>query len=217
MTMDLFPQEAGELWQEWLGPQAVVLHGCAVEDAARLLASVTGVATLAPFRQMVTPGGFEMSVMTTSCGQFGWVSDSQGYRYSPVDPFSCKPWPEIPEHLLEFAARAADAAGFKSFIPDTCLINRYEPGTKMGLHQDRSERDFSQPIVSVSLGIPAVFQFGGLQRTAKTQRVLLHHGDVVVWGGTDRLRFHGVLPLKEHHHPQLGRRRINLTFRKAGI
>jgi alkylated DNA repair protein (DNA oxidative demethylase) len=151
----------------------------------------------------------------TNCGAAGWVTDRRGYRYDPIDPVSGQPWPAMPPVFLQLASEAAAAAGFGDFSPDACLINRYEPGTRLSLHQDRNERDFNAPIVSVSLGLPAVFLFGGLQRSDRPRRVLLQHGDVAVWGGPARLNFHGVMPLKEGHHPMLGRCRVNLTLRKA--
>jgi alkylated DNA repair protein (DNA oxidative demethylase) len=165
---------------------------------------------------MVTPGGFHMSVAMTNCGALGWVTDRSGYRYDPIDPESGKHWPPMPASFLRLAANAAAHAGFDGFVPDACLINRYESGTRLSLHQDKNEQDLGAPVVSVSLGIPAVFLFGGLNRTDRATRVLLSHGDVVVWGGPARLRYHGVLPLKEGHHPLVGDHRINLTFRKAG-
>jgi len=169
----------------------------------------------APLRHMVTSRGFHMSVAMTNAGPRGWVSDRRGYRYSAVDPETQQPWPDLPAALRTLAQSAALAAGFPDFQPDACLINRYVPGARMSLHQDRDEADFSQPIVSVSLGLPATFQLGGLQRQDKTQRISLEHGDVLVWGGPARLRFHGVLPLKAGVHPLLGEQRINLTFRRA--
>lgn len=163
----------------------------------------------------MTPGGQRMSVLTTCCGKFGWISDRKGYRYETLDPVSALPWPDMPETFRYIAQEAANVAGFRDFEPDTCLINQYSPGAKMGLHQDKDEHDFSQPIVSVSLGLPATFLFGGLRRSDKTYRLLLRHGDVVVWGGVDRLRFHGVLPVVDGHHPLTGNRRINLTLRRV--
>jgi alkylated DNA repair protein (DNA oxidative demethylase) len=157
-----------------------------------------------------------MSVVMSNCGTFGWISDRRGYRYSPDDPQSGESWPSMPGAFARLARDAAAAAGFVDFAPDACLVNRYAPGAKLSLHQDRDEKDFSQPIVSVSLGLPATFLFGGLRRSDKQLRVPLMHGDVVVWGGPARLRYHGVLPLKEGAHPLLGGYRINLTFRKAG-
>jgi alkylated DNA repair protein (DNA oxidative demethylase) len=165
---------------------------------------------------MVTPGGYRMSVAMTNCGSLGWVSDRTGYRYSTIDPESGLPWPQMPDAFFRLATSAAAQAGFTQYVPDACLINRYAPGAKLSLHQDKDEKDFGQPIVSVSLGIPAVFLFGGLKRSDKPARVSLTHGDVVVWGGPDRLRYHGVLPLKESHHPVVGGYRVNLTIRKAG-
>lgn len=195
---------------------AVLLHGYALPREAEILAGIAEVAAIAPFRHMVTPGGFEMSVAMTNCGTLGWTSDRRGYRYAPDDPLSGLPWPSMPATFSQLAAEAAEAAGFAHFRPDACLVNRYAPGTRLSLHQDKDERDLSQPIVSVSLGLPATFLFGGLQRSCKAQRLPLQHGDVVVWGGEDRLRFHGVMPLREGQHPALGNVRINLTFRKAG-
>jgi alkylated DNA repair protein (DNA oxidative demethylase) len=200
---------------EALGPGAVVLRAWATPVELALLKAVQEVTEQAPFRHMVTPGGYRMSVMLTNCGALGWVTDRSGYRYDPVDPASGRPWPTMPASFERLAEEAAAAAGFAGFLPDACLINRYEPGARLSLHQDRNERDFSAPIVSVSLGVPAVFLFGGSKRSDKARRVPLVHGDVAVWGGPSRLFFHGVNPLKEGHHPLLARQRINLTFRKA--
>jgi len=212
MTADLFEADPTI---EPLAPGAVVLRGFARPNGAALLADVQHVVADAPLRRMLTPNGLRMSVAMTNCGALGWVSDRTGYRYDPLDPESGRPWPGFPAAFLQLAAAAATQAGFGGFVPDACLVNRYEPGTRLSLHQDRDERDFSAPIVSVSLGLPAVFLFGGLKRSDKTTRVPLAHGDVVVWGGPARLRYHGVLALKEGQHPLLGRHRINLTFRKA--
>jgi alkylated DNA repair protein (DNA oxidative demethylase) len=197
-----------------LGPGAMILRGF-VQDADGLLADLKRVVAQSPFRNMVTPSGHRMSVAMTNCGALGWVTDRTGYRYDALDPESGEPWPPMPENFLRLAGAAADQGGFTNFIPDACLVNRYHPGARLTLHQDRNERDYSAPIVSVSLGIPAVFVFGGLKRSDKPERVLLNHGDVVVWGGPARMRYHGVLPLKAGHHPLLGGQRINLTFRKA--
>jgi len=202
--------------KERFGPGAVVLRGFALEQETPLLAALNDVTAAAPFRHMVTPGGYRMSVGMTNCGRLGWVTDKTGYRYDAVDPESGRRWPAMPEAFFKLATSAAEEAGFPEFVPDACLINRYEPGAKLSLHQDKDERDFTQPIVSVSLGIPAVFLFGGLKRADKTARIHVTHGDVAVWGGPDRLRYHGVLPLKEGSHPRLGACRVNLTFRKAG-
>jgi alkylated DNA repair protein (DNA oxidative demethylase) len=216
MNIDLFGDSSPiEKWQEQLAPNAVLLHGFAIAAEAELLAALAKVIAEAPFQHMVTPGGFKMSVAMSNCGSVGWVSDRSGYRYTPHNPITGDCWPKMPPVLMALAAEAATAAGFHDFVPDACLINRYEPGAKMSLHQDKDERDFNQPIVSVSLGVPAVFLFGGSKRTDQTCKVPLGHGDIVVWGGADRLRYHGVLPLKECHHASFGKYRINLTFRKA--
>lgn len=201
---------------EVLGPESRVLRGFALPWVEALLPQLDAVLAAAPFRQMQTPGGFTMSVGLSSCGQLGWTTDRSGYRYSPIDPQSQRPWPALPKAFQELAEAAAEAAGFPGFAPDSCLINCYRPGAKMSLHQDKNERDYSAPIVSLSLGLPAIFLFGGRQRSDKSQRVALLHGDVVVWGGVDRLRYHGVLALKDGHHPLLGQQRINLTLRRAG-
>ncbi|MCO5338378.1 DNA oxidative demethylase AlkB [Delftia tsuruhatensis] len=214
-TLDLFADEP-PMGIEPIGPQSVVLRGHALPRAAPLLAAVDSVMAQAPLRHLVTPGGFTMSVAMTNCGALGWTSDRRGYRYSAIDPVSGQSWPAMPAVFAQLAGEAAAAAGFEGFAPDACLINQYLPGSRLSLHQDRDERDLDAPIVSVSLGMPATFLFGGLARADRTARVLLRHGDVVVWGGVDRLRHHGVLPLKDQPHPLLGGRRINLTFRKAG-
>jgi len=181
----------------------------------RLLDAIEAVRLQAPFRHMVTPGGYTMSVAMTNCGKVGWVTDRKGYRYSEIDPTTGLPWPAMPEVFLQIAQSAALAAGYQGFVQDACLINRYEPGARMALHQDKDEQDATAPIVSVSLGLTATFMFGGLQRTDKAKRFKLEHGDVVVWGGTSRFNFHGIAPLKTGMHPLLGEQRINLTFRKA--
>ena len=181
-----------------------------------ILSALAALLKLAPLRQMVTPGGFKMSVATASCGDLGWVSDKNGYRYAASDPLTGKPWPQMPASFKQLARQAADAAGFSNFQPEACLINQYQVGARMGLHQDKDEQDFSQPIVSISLGLPAIFQIGGFTRTDKALKLPLYHGDVLVWGGESRLRFHGVMPVKAGSHPAFGAKRINLTFRKAG-
>jgi alkylated DNA repair protein (DNA oxidative demethylase) len=201
--------------QESLGPGAVILRKFANPRESSVMAALADVVARAPFRHMITPGGYRMSVAMTNCGSFGWVTERSGYRYDAIDPLSGTPWPSMPDAFASLATDAAAAAGFQNFIPDACLVNRYEPGAKLSLHQDKDEKDFTQPIVSVSLGIPAVFLFGGLKRADPAVRVPLTHGDVAVWGGPARLRYHGVLPLKEDHHPLMGSQRINLTFRKA--
>ncbi len=200
---------------ESLAPGAIVWRNGAREFDRALLAAVADVTAQAPWRYLITPGGFRMSVAMTSCGEAGWVSDRRGYRYDPIDPDSGRPWPAMPEVFHELAQIAALQAGFDGFVPDVCLINRYVPGARLTLHQDRDERDGRAPIVSVSLGLPAVFQFGGPKRTDPTRRIPLMHGDVAVWGGPARFFHHGVLPLKPGCHPLTGEQRINLTFRRA--
>ncbi len=210
--IDLFSQLET---REKLADGAVLLRGFALANESEILNAMQDVENDAPFRNMMTPGGFRMSVAMTNCGSFGWVTDRKGYRYSAVDPETEKPWPSMPEAFRDLAESAADEAGFPDFLPDACLINRYQPGAKMSLHQDKDEKGFKNPIVSVSLGLPATFQFGGLQRSDPVRKFVLHHGDVVVWGGPSRLFYHGILPLKDGEYPQLGRNRYNLTFRKA--
>src|SRR5262245_9220689 len=201
--------------RETIAPGALLLRRWAISQAALLLADLRGVLAQAPLRHMVTPGGFRMSVAMTNCGALGWVSDPSGYRYDAVDPEGGRRWPAMPASFLTMARHAAAEAGFPAFEPDACLINRYEVGSRLTLHQDRNERDFSQPIVSVSLGLPAVFLFGGRKRSDETRRVPLAHGDVVIWGGPSRLNHHGVLALKDGQHALTGRCRINLTLRRA--
>lgn len=215
MTGDLFAEVDRRQWQERLGPGSVVLRGFALEEAPALLAGIAAVTARAPWRRMQTPGGFTMSVAMSNCGAFGWVSDTAGYRYTAADPQNGAPWPAMPPGFRELAGEAAQQAGFQGFAPDACLINRYEAGARMSLHQDKDERDLAQPIVSVSLGLPATFLFGGLRRAELAQRLVLQHGDVLVWGGPDRLRYHGVLALKAGVHPLVGDCRVNLTFRRA--
>ncbi|WP_458369865.1 DNA oxidative demethylase AlkB [Pseudomonas fluorescens] len=218
LTFDLFADAEPEQqpWREQIGEQSYVLRGFALPWLERLLPALEAVLVVAPFRQMVTPGGFTMSVALSSCGQFGWTTDRSGYRYTRDDPQTGRPWPMMPEVFFQLAQAAAQAAGFADFAPDSCLINCYLPGAKMSLHQDKDEHSYDAPIVSVSLGLPAMFLFGGFARSDKSQRVPLFHGDIVVWGGVDRLRYHGVLPIKDGHHPKLGDQRINFTFRTAG-
>jgi len=194
---------------------AVLLRGLAMPVESDLIAALRDIAEQAPFRHMMTPGGHQMSVAMTNCGSAGWVTDRTGYRYDANDPASGKPWPQMPPSFRELAAQAATRAGFGAFSPDACLINRYQPGARMSLHQDRDENDLGAPIVSVSLGLPAIFLFGGMKRTDKPRRFRLEHGDIAVWGGPARLAFHGVVPLADGEHALIGRQRINLTFRKA--
>ena len=212
---DLFTEDLPDRRIESLAPGAWVLHGFALEPTPVLLAAIEQVTTAAPFRYLQTPGGLRMSVAMSNCGALGWVSDRRGYRYEANDPLSGHPWPAMPDVFADLAACAAESAGFPGFVADACLLNRYVPGARLSLHQDRDERDFAAPIVSVSLGLPATFLFGGDTRNDRRQGVPLRHGDVVVWGGPARLHHHGVLPLKDGHHPLLGAQRINLTFRRA--
>ena len=201
--------------REPLGEGAVLLRGCVGDHEQALLADLRTIIKAAPFRHLVTPGGHTMSVAMTNCGRVGWVSDARGYRYDPFDPDSGQNWPAMQPALRSLAARAASEGGYHDFTPDACLINRYKPGAKLSLHQDKDELDLGAPIVSVSLGLPATFLFGGLTRSAPQKRYRLTHGDVVVWGGPSRLAYHGVAPLPEGEHPVMGAQRINLTFRKT--
>ena len=212
MTPDLFEATQRDLP---LAEGAMLLGGFARPVAGKLLAALDAVVAEAPFRHMVTPGGFTMSVAMTNCGAAGWITDRRGYRYDGIDPESGRPWPAMPASFDDLAPRAAAAAGFGGFAPDACLINRYEPGARLTLHQDKNERDYSAPIVSVSLGLPAVFLWGGLSRSDRPRRVRLAHGDVVVWGGPARMIFHGIDPLRDGEHELTGAVRYNLTFRRA--
>jgi alkylated DNA repair protein (DNA oxidative demethylase) len=212
---DLFEGVSSGERPEPLAEGAVVLRGFARGEAAALLAAVRKVTAAAPFRNMITPGGLRMSVAMTNCGRAGWVTDRRGYRYEAADPMTGRTWPPIPVSFRELAVSAADAAGFAGFEPDACLVNRYEPGTRLSLHRDENERDLSAPIVSVSLGLPAAFLFGGLSRGDRPRRIPLESGDVVVWGGPARLTYHGVAPLADGEHSLTGRCRINLTLRRA--
>ena len=198
-----------------LAPGAVLLRGAVGGDDEDVLAQISRLADISPFRRVVTPSGKPMSVEITSCGEVGWVSDRRGYRYEKLDPVTGKPWPEMPKIFKQLASQAAMLAGYATYSPDTCLINKYSIGSKMGMHQDRDERDFSQPIVSVSLGLPITFRFGGSTRTGETVKAQLTHGDVVVFGGQARLAFHGVGTLRKGEHPLTGAARYNLTFRVA--
>ena len=216
MTADLFEGlAAAQPARETIAEGAVLLRGFAGPVENNLIVALREIAEQAPFRHMSTPGGHQMSVAMTNCGSAGWVTDRSGYRYDGIDPQTGKPWPAMPPSFRALAERAAAEAGFIGFAPDACLINRYEPGARMSLHQDKDEHDFGAPIVSVSLGLPAIFLFGGLKRTDKPQRFRLEHGDIVIWGGLSRLFFHGIAPLADGEHTLMGRQRINLTFRKA--
>ncbi len=213
---DLFGEICGSQGKtEALADGAVLFRGLASVEAHFLVEAVRAIVAASPFRQMLTPGGHRMSVAMTNCGHAGWVADKKGYRYDPLDPLTGKTWPAMPAAFLMLAERAAVAAGFGAFEPNSCLINRYEPGARLSLHQDRNERSFDAPIVSVSLGLPVIFLFGGLHRGDKRRRIRLESGDVVVWGGPARLAFHGVEPLADGDHPLTGRCRMNLTFRRA--
>ena len=217
MTQNLFEEEPlPYVAPQVMAPGAVLLRGFARGVDTALLDAVAQVIAAAPLRHLVTPGGYTMSVAMSNCGALGWVSDRAGYRYSHTDPLSGQPWPAMPACFVDVAVRAAFEAGFEDFRPDACLINRYEPGARLSLHQDRDEGDMSAPIVSVSLGLPAVFLFGSTRRADRPARYRLVHGDVAVWGGASRLAYHGVAPLADGEHPRLGRQRINLTFRRAG-
>jgi DNA oxidative demethylase len=213
MIDDLFAAERGAA--QVLAPGVCLLPGYLLADLEAILTALRAVLAEAPLRRILTPAGQPLSVAMSNCGALGWVSTAQGYRYVGEDPRSGQPWPALPPLLHDLARRAAQLAGFAEFDADACLINRYRPGSRMGLHQDRDEADFRQPIVSFSLGLPATFLLGGLQRTERAQRLRLQHGDALVWGGPARLRYHGILPLEPGQHPRLGAQRINLTLRRA--
>lgn len=211
--MDLFSEQRPALIP--LAEGAAWLPGFALPFMDTLWPCVQQHLSKNPPQQMITPGGYPMSVKTTSMGDFGWVSSAQGYDYSAINPVNDQPWPPLAPVILQLAQAAAESAGYLHFVPDSCLINIYEPGSKMGLHQDKDEKDFSQPIVSVSLGIPAIFLFGGARRNDRSIKIPLQHGDVVVWGGASRRYYHGVAKINSATHPLLGGKRINLTLRKA--
>jgi alkylated DNA repair protein (DNA oxidative demethylase) len=215
MTAELFDIGDVRPVRERIADGAMLLRGFARPIERELIAALRDIVQEAPFRHMRTPGGHQVSVAMTNCGSAGWVTDRSGYRYDSNDPDSGKPWPLMPPIFRELAGQAAAQGGFAGFLPDACLINRYQVGARMSLHQDKDERDFENPIVSVSLGLSAIFLFGGPKRADKPQRYRLEHGDVVVWGGPSRLFFHGVAPLADGEHHLLGRQRVNLTFRKA--
>jgi len=207
-TRSIFDSQAHEILA------GVTLLPC-FADSSVLKPAIQSVCDLSPLRNMTTRRGHSIQVSMTNCGTVGWVSDTRGYRYTTLDPITDAPWPDMPLPLLELARRAANLAGFAGFEPDACLINRYAPGLQMGAHQDRDEQDFSQPIVSVSLGIPARFFVIGERREGKSTPIDLSDGDVVVFGGPARLYYHGVRKLKPNVDPLWGSHRWNLTFRKA--
>ncbi len=216
MTADLFAGVSDSRpAREVMADGALLLRGLARSREAELIAALRDIVAAAPLRHMVTPGGYQMSVAMTNCGSAGWITDRTGYRYGATDPETGRPWPSMPPAFRELARRAAGEAGFSDFAPDVCLINRYVPGARLSLHQDKDELDFKAPIVSVSLGLPAIFLFGGIKRNDKVRRFRLEHGDIAVWGGPARLFYHGVAPLADGEHALLGRQRINLTFRKV--
>jgi alkylated DNA repair protein (DNA oxidative demethylase) len=216
LTADLFDNVAeAQPSREEIADGAVLLRGFVKPIEGELIDAVRAIVAQSPFRRMTTPGGHLMSVAMTNCGERGWITDHTGYRYDPIDPKTGAPWPAMPPVVRDLARHAAEQGGFAGFAPDACLVNRYEPGTRLSLHQDKDELDYSAPIVSVSLGLPATFLFGGLARSDKPRRFRLVHGDVVVWGGPSRLAYHGVAPLADGEHALLGRKRINLTFRRT--
>lgn len=215
-NLDLFPVDSAprETTVFPLSDHSVILKSFASTAASKIYTSTAAISAQAPFRHWQTPGGKQMSALSTNCGELGWVSDRKGYRYQATDPQTGKPWPSLPQFLSELAHDAAAQAGYFDFTPDSCLLNKYLPKASMGLHQDRDERDFSQPIVSISLGLPAQFLWGGLKRSDSPQRLLLEHGDIVVWGAADRLRYHGIAPVKASKGTTTDHR-LNLTLRKA--
>ncbi len=215
-TGDLFYQFASATGaHENLTNGAQILRGFALSIDDQLLAAIHAISVEAPFRHLITPGGHIMSVAMTNCGPLGWISDSAGYRYANCDPQTSKGWPTLPETFLHLAQNAARTAGYSDFAPDACLINRYKPGSRLTLHQDKDELNMDAPIVSVSLGLPARFLFGGATRKQSPQRYPLYHGDVVVWGGASRLAYHGIAPLANGIHEKTGALRFNLTFRQV--
>jgi alkylated DNA repair protein (DNA oxidative demethylase) len=216
-TGDLFGElSSPEKRTEQLAEGAILLRGFVRDQAQELAVVLKEVVAVSPFRYMVVRGGHRMSVEMTNCGHLGWISDETGYRYDSIDPLTGHKWPSMPAAFRQLAASAAVEAGYAGFETDACLVNRYAPDARMGLHQDKNEHDYDAPIVSVSLGLPAIFLFGGMRRSDNTRRILLESGDVVVWGGPTRLAYHGVLKLADGEDPLTGRYRINLTFRKAG-
>lgn len=220
MTLPLFDTDNSEPRENapvTLGLGATLLPGFALVSEGAILSSLTEVIQTSPLRHMETPGGHRMSVAMTNCGDLGWVSDRSGYRYTRTDPETGLDWPPMPVVFLKLAISAAGRAGYAGFAPNACLVNRYDVGARLTLHQDKNEGDFTKPIVSVSLGLPATFLFGGDKRADPVTRTNLQHGDIAVWGGPARLRFHGVAPIKRGQHEQLGPVRYNLTFRFVGL
>lgn len=220
MNLDLFDHDYGDVdiegsGIEFLSTQVALLRGFAKPYMTDLVEQLERITAQSPFRHLITPGGHRMSVAMTNCGDWGWTSDALGYAYGRVDPLSKQSWPAMPEVFKQLAREAAALGGFPGYAPDACLINQYAVGSKLSLHQDLNEVGGGIPIVSVSLGIPAVFLLGGFQRHYATQKIMLTHADVMVWGGVDRMRFHGVLPIQPAYHSQFGEYRINLTFRRA--
>ena len=215
MQTDLFDDASLFPSQQQLAEGVCLLSGQANSMMPAIWQAVEDVLRQAPLRQMQTPGGYTMSVAMSNCGELGWISDRHGYRYSRLDPQSGQPWPAMPEILQELARIWAAEAGFDNFVSNACLINCYQAGSKMSLHLDRDERDFAHPILTLSLGLPARFMLGGLQRQDPYRKLLLQHGDVLVFGGPARLCFHGIMPLADGDHALLGKRRISLTFRRA--
>ncbi len=212
MLHDLFPENRVRLA---LDPGASLLGGFALPFAETLIAEIAKMAEISPFRRMETRGGKRMSVAMYNCGEFGWVSDRSGYRYTAIDPETERTWPPMPASFIMLSGIAAAAAGHVGFVPDACLVNRYVPGARLSLHRDSDEEDLISPIVSVSLGLPATFLWGGLSRCDRVRRHSLFHGDIVVWGGQSRMAFHGVEELRDGCHPTTGQIRLNLTFRKT--
>ena len=218
MTPDLFEdQDEGLPAREALGPGAFLLRGYARQVAPQLLQAIHAIGSAAPFRHMCVPGGKRMSVAMTNCGELGWCANAQSYHYASLDPLSGQAWPAMPKLWRTLAKRAAQEMGFDAFEPQACLINRYEPGARMGLHQDRDETALLAPIVSISLGLPAIFLWGGPRREDPTRRLRLVHGDVLVWGGPARLHHHGVMALPKGFHGLTGALRFNLTFRQVHV
>jgi DNA oxidative demethylase len=200
---------------ESLAEGVILLRAFCRDEAPALLDAVADLATSSPFRQMVVPSGHTMSVAMTNAGDLGWTTDRTGYRYTTLDPTTGRPWPPMSPPLRLLAERAAVAAGFPGFSPNACLINRYAPGARLSLHQDKNEQDYEHPIVSVSLGLGATFLLGTLRRTDTPRRIRIQHGDVLVWGGPARLIFHGVAPIAAGTHPLTDSFRINITFRRV--